>query len=191
MSSVPYDIVMSSNAMTLSDKTWSSFLSTPLSGNTRWSFLITSPRLNKRQVYGTSAPVSTDELMAMCPLNNVLNAGVAAGCIAGIYNKYCYDPSNAALLALCHDAYNRVFAASFFKPIGDVCPAWRKGPRSSACTMAVSTFSYNYFVGKDSATGKDVYLRLTSAHASQLVQNVLAQPKYAPCVAPYPYCNWR
>ena len=125
----------------------------------------------------------------MCPLNNIMSADVVAGCVAGIYNTYCTDPVNSTLLHHCHDTYNRVFAASFFKPLGAVCPAWKKGPRSSSCASAIATFSYNYWMGRDPASGQDRYIRLGSTHAQELVRNIFGSPIYAPCVAPV-VCYW-
>jgi hypothetical protein len=178
MPNAPYDVVKSVSIISISKTTWTPFISTPVFS------------LKKRQVYGTSAPVSIEELMAMCPLNNVQNADVPAGCIAGIYNKFCYNPYDPPLLAQCQDAYNRAFGASIFKSLGDVCPAWRQGPRSAACSRAISTFSYNLFVGADPNTGNPIYIRLGSSHASQMVSNILANPKFAPCPSAAPKCNW-
>jgi hypothetical protein len=175
MSDVAYDLVTPASSIILTDVTWPSFLNTPVT-------------LRKRQQTSSTAPISTTELVAMCPLDNVTGQNVVAGCIAGIYNRFCLTPSNPTLLAQCHDAYNRVFAASFFKSIGDVCPAWKKGPFSALCATAIKNFSYNLFMGKDPSKN-DVYLNLNSTHAQQLVSNILAQPKYAPCQAPVT-CSW-
>jgi hypothetical protein len=146
--------------------------------------------LNKRQVFTNFAPVSVNELSAMCPLNNVTSADVAAGCIAGIYNKFCKNPYDPVLFSQCQDAYDRVFAASFFKPLGDVCPAWKQGPRSAACLRAISTFLFDFLIGKDTVTGQNVYLKLTSAHANKLVGNIFGSRVYAPCPFAAPKCNW-
>jgi hypothetical protein len=148
-----------------------------------------SPIQRKRQILNpNAAPATTEELLNMCPLNNVQGADVAAGCIAGIYKSYCTNSSDTQLLNQCHDAYNRAFAASFFKSIGDVCPAWKQGPRSAPCALAITQFSYNYFIGKDPSTGRDVFLKLNSTHATQLVGSIFASKTYAPCVAPA--CKW-
>jgi hypothetical protein len=177
MSDVPYDLVRPASVGLLSNVTWEPFMN-----NTVLS-------LRKRQVVGTQAPVTTEELIAMCPLNNVQNGDVAAGCAAGIYKRFCTQPFDQNLLWQCHDAYNRAFAASIFKSLGAVCPAWRSGPRSAACSNAISTFSYDYYIGIDQNTGKAVYLRLGSSHALQLVNNIFASRTYAPCVAPFT-CYW-
>jgi hypothetical protein len=144
----------------------------------------------KRQIANIYAPITTEELVKLCPLNDVFSSETAASCAAGVYSRFCTNPTDPVLLGQCHNAYNRIFELSFFKPIGDVCPAWRQGPRSAACVRAVSTFSYNVYTGKDPVTGQDMYTRLTSVHAAQLVQNILAQPKYAPCPYPSPICKW-
>jgi hypothetical protein len=130
-----------------------------------------------------------EALVKMCPLNNVTNADVAAGCIAGIYMNFCAAPKNTASLTDCHHAYNQVFSNSFFKPLGDVCPAWRSGPYSAQCLRAVSTFTYSYRVGVNQVTGEIIYMKLTSTHASQLVRNVFGSPVFAPCTTPST-CNW-
>jgi len=177
MSDVPYDIVTPASIGTLTNATWIPFLNTPVT-------------LRKRQTLSTSALISTQELVRLCPLNNVQGADVAAGCVAGIYNRFCFKPTDPTLLAQCHDAYNRAFGASFFKPLGDVCPAWRKGPFSASCANAIRSFSYNLLMGKDPTTGQLVYLNLNSYHAGELVRNIFAQPKFAPCQAPA-ICSWQ
>ena len=110
MSSIPYDVVRNASIGTLSDVTWTAFLST-------------TAVLKKRQLLSSVASITTEELVKMCPLNNVVGADVAACCVSGIYRSYCMNPANSTLLAQCHDAYNRAFGASYFKPLGDVCPA--------------------------------------------------------------------
>jgi hypothetical protein len=139
MSDVPYDVVTPASIGTLTDVTFAPFMNTPM-------------QLRKRQTLSSQALISTEDLIKMCPLDNVLGKDVAAGCVAGIYNKFCSNPSDASLLAQCHDAYNRAFGASFFKPLGDVCPAWRKGPLSRSCVTAIKNFSYRYLVGNDLVT---------------------------------------
>lgn len=144
--------------------------------------------IEKRQVGGFPAPVTTQELIKMCPLNNVQSSDVVAGCISGIWNSFCKNPYDKILLGQCHDAYNRAFGASIFKSLGNVCPAWKSGPRSLSCSTAISTFSYNYEIGKDAA-GNPIYMRLNASHAQQLVSQVFASQTFAPCVAPYT-CYW-
>lgn len=159
-----------------------------LSGITLANFIQTDVISKKRQV--TANSVTLSDLLAMCPLSNVTSADVPAGCIAGVYNTYCTNPANATLLMQCQNAYNQAFAASIFSSLGAVCPAWKKGPRSAACSLAVATYSYNYTLGYDATSGKTAYLLLNSTQAAQLVSNILGSPKYAPCPYPAPTCNW-
>jgi Leucine-rich repeat (LRR) protein len=176
MSDIPYDIVKPASIATLTNVTLIPFLNTPTN-------------LRKRQVLSSVAPISTDELIKLCPLNNVQSSDVAAGCIAGIYNKFCLWPTNPTLLSQCQDAYNRAFDASIFKSLGAVCPAWRKGPLSNSCATAVSQFSYNYLLGYD-LQGAPMYLNLNSTNARDLVKTIFGSPKYAPCQAPV-VCSWQ
>jgi len=150
MSSIPYDV----------------FAQNPSAGltETNWTNLLEIPVLSKRQL---TSSLSTDELIAMCPLNNVQDASVPAGCVAGIYQKYCLNLKD---LGNCHNSYNTVVAASFFKPLG-VCAAWKFGPRSSTCVNAILSFKYAL-----------PYMTLTSTHASDFATTIFGSQKYAPCV---------
>jgi Leucine-rich repeat (LRR) protein len=172
MSTVPYDILKPASIGLIEDTMWTNFVNTPVASK-------------KRQITTASAPVTTEELVQLCPLNNVQDSNVAAGCAAGIYQKFCTKPTDPILLSQCHDAYDRAFGASFFKSIGEVCPAWKSGPKSFACASAVKSFSYSYLVGTDPFTQAPIYLKLTSTHAAQLVKNIFSSPTYAPCVAPF------
>lgn len=181
MPNVPYDLVRPVSIGTLKAITWDSFMNATVSS------------LKKRHI-ATSAPVSTDELIAMCPLNNIEQSNVAAGCIAGIYNKFCRSPNNIQHLKKCHEMYEKVFAASIFKPLGDVCPAWRKGPFSSPCQSAIRAFSYLVIVGTNPETGASIYLKLGPPQAAELVKNIFASPIYAPCPTSSSHslqCNWK
>jgi hypothetical protein len=105
-------------------------------------------------------------------LNDVTNPNIAAGCIAGVYQQHCYQlPTTAEAYSKCHSIYNQVFAASIFKPLGEVCPAWKQGPRSGACARAISVF--NVDLG---------YIVVTPQMASSLVSNIFGSPLYAPCI---------
>lgn len=177
MSSVPYDQVVNVSSLLLSNVTWPSFLETPIS-------------LEKRQATSSSAPISVNNLLKTCNLNNVQSSLVPAACVAGVYQAYCMNPSNVTQLQQCQNAYDQAFSSSIFSALGAVCPAWKQGPLTSACSNVVAKFSYNYFIGVDPTTGKNVYLPLNSTHASMLVSSILASPKYAPCIAPFPACNW-
>jgi hypothetical protein len=131
----------------------------------------------------------TTDLASKCPINNVQGADVAASCISALYNTYCNKPYDPNSLKNCHINYDTVFSNSFFKPLGDVCPAWKRGPKSNDCARAISTFSYNY-LKVDPVTGQKSYLRLDSTHAQQLVTTIFASTTYAPCPDPAPTCNW-
>jgi hypothetical protein len=170
MSDVPYDAVRPVSIGLLSNVTLGPFLNTAV-------------LLKKRQILSNQATASTSELLQMCPLNDIQGSHVAAGCIAGIYNHYCYNPLNSTLLSQCHDAYNRAFGASIFKSLGDVCPAWKNGPRSASCVIAIKNFQYHY------VDGDRFSVILNYVHAQELVSNIFAQPKYAPCQAPV-HCIW-
>ena len=125
MSDVPYDVVMPFSLGVLSEITLTPFLNTPV--------------LYKRQA--TSNQASIGELFAMRPLNQVQNADVPAGCLAGIYNKHCTEPRNRGKLSKCQETYDHVFRASVFWPLAVACAAWRFGPRSQNCSAAISSFS--------------------------------------------------
>jgi hypothetical protein len=182
MSSFTKEVVQPVSVGLLDSNTWSSYLRP----RSKTGQKIHS--LHKRQV--VTIPDSFSMLVGQCNLNNVQGSDVAASCVAAIYKNFCYNPTDTQLLRQCHNAYNAVFSNSFFKSLGDVCPAWKRGPRSSACTNAISTFSYHFYIGKDNATGQDTYLTLGSSHATQMVKNIFGSKIYAPCPYPAPACNW-
>jgi hypothetical protein len=175
MSDVPYDVVRPASIGLLSNVTLVPFLETPVN-------------LEKRQVLSFEGLVSATELYSTCQLSNVQGADVAAGCIAGIYNKLCTQPWNADLLSQCQKAYDSVFAVSIFKTLGRVCPAWKNGPRSPNCASAIASFTYTYKMGVDPVTGTQITLKLGSSHAKELVGTLFASTKYAPCFAST--CKW-
>jgi hypothetical protein len=170
MSDVPYDVVKPITVEALTGVTLVPFLNTPV--------------LLKRQISSSVGTASLDELVATCPLNQVQNANVPAGCLSGIYNNYCRDPFSADLLGKCHAIYEQVFRASVFKPLVEVCPAWKFGPRSQKCVFAISSFRaiVSYGDGRKVALGK--------TQAQELVNTIFASRTFAPCVAPAPRCNW-
>jgi len=168
MSDVPYDVVMPASVGALSTVTWNAFLNTPVS-------------LRKRQLISSGAIISAAELYATCPLSSITE--LSAGCIAGIYNKFCTNPADATLLARCHDAYNQVFSVSQFKALADVCFAWKIGPNSASCKRAVSAFT-----GSLSQSG--ITISLTSVHAEELRKNIFSSIRYAPCPISSPKCVW-
>jgi Leucine-rich repeat (LRR) protein len=70
MSTIPYDVFAQNPADALSP--------------TNWTQLLSIRTLRKRS---QTSSMTTEELVAMCPLNQYRNAGVAAGCLAGIYTN--------------------------------------------------------------------------------------------------------
>ena len=70
MSKIPYDAVIPGSIALLANVTWEPFMKTPV-------------LFRKRQIVSTFAPVSTEELLRLCPLNNITSADVVAGCVAG------------------------------------------------------------------------------------------------------------
>ena len=114
--------------------------------------------------------MSVDDLFALCPLNDVMNPELPAGCIAGLYKKFCTDVDTYEKLSVCQDIYDQVFGASIFNSIGQVCPAWRNGPRSLKCKSTLKNFKVD--LG---------YMTVTSEHASNLTSVILGSTKFAPC----------
>ena len=83
-------------------------------------------------------------------------------------------------MAQCHRVYDQVFTVSIFKPIGDVCPAWKRGPRSLECYNAIQKFRYQL-----------PYMLVTSDHAASLSSNIFGSQTFAPCVStPRITCRW-
>jgi len=156
MSTIPYDVFARNPAVSLSTTNWTNLLDTPV--------------LMKRQM---SSTMSGEDLYQLCPLNDVRNSEVVAGCVSGIYNKFCKNLSN---LAPCQSAYDQVVYNSYFAPLG-VCAAWKSGPRSPKCSIAIKSF--NIDLG---------YTILTADQASQFVTTIFGSRVYAPCVLPT--CRW-
>jgi hypothetical protein len=154
----------------LPQRTFSENPSSVLSSANWTNLLNTPPSLKKRQF---SSALNVEELLAMCPLNNVRNADVAAGCVAGIYRKHCLDLTR---LGNCQSSYDTVIASSIFKSLG-VCAAWKLGLNSMDCRSAITTFNV-----------KLEYITLTSQHASDFARTILGSRTYAPCVAST--CKW-
>jgi hypothetical protein len=166
MSTIPYDLVSVNPSFTLDSAVWGTYMS--------------APGLRKRQQLSSAIQLTADQLYALCPLNDVQNPEVPAGCLAGIYSKFCKDISTPEKLLNCHSAYDQVFTVSIFKPIGDVCPAWKYGPRSFECAITIRNFKFEL-----------PYITVTSDHAANLVRNILASPLYAPCHnTTLTKCNW-
>jgi hypothetical protein len=141
--------------------------------STNWTnFMAIRPVLKKRQQITNE--MSRDQLYALCPVNQVNSADVAAGCIAGVYQKFCTNPADLSMMAECRNAYNRILTNSAFKVIGEACPTWMSGPRSANCAQAISNFR---------PVVVENNIILTADTARQFVENILARPKFAPCVA--------
>jgi len=159
VSSIPYDAFTKNTAAGLSPQNWTNIFS--LSSLYKRSF---------------SSSQAVEEAYSLCPLNDVKNANVAAGCITGIYNKFCRDTKD---LQSCHSAYDNVVASSIFQPLR-VCAAWRSGPNSMTCASAIQ----NFLVVTD-------YMTLTSRHAMEFKSSIFASKLYAPCVSTSSVtCNW-
>lgn len=166
---VPHLLAAKNPAFTLSAEDWEKHIFDPAlkAANSSSS----NGKLSKRQA---SAPktLSPEELYALCPLNQV-TSNIASGCIAGVYMKYCYQiPPTEAAFAQCHSVYNQVFSQSIFKTLGDICPAWKKGPRSVECAMAIN----NFYVDLG-------YMIVTPQMAKNLVNTIFSSKTYAPCVS--------
>jgi len=145
-----------------------------------WNLAFDSNEIKKRAQL-SSGQNKVIPHVELCPLNDILNPEVPAGCIAGLFKEYCFDIATPTKLARCHTKYNEVLKASIFQSIGEVCPAWKSGPRSLKCRKAVKTFSYD--LG---------YMMVTSKHASQFTRNVFESRRYAPCFNSNSNtaCNW-
>jgi hypothetical protein len=156
LSLIPFDLLSQSPSFSLAETDWEAYLEN-------------SP-LNKRQFLSIEPSLNASQLFAMCPISDIQNPEVPAGCIAGIYKNFCMDLRTEQKMARCQEAYNKVFLVSIFKPIGEVCPAWRFGPRSLECAAAVRNFKFQL-----------PYMTVTSDHAAQLAANVFGSRTYSPC----------
>lgn len=120
---------------------------------------------SKRQL---TSSMTTDELYALCPLNNVQDANVPAGCMAGIYNKFCVNVNDD--YAECQTKYDAVIDASLFKPLG-ICAPWKKGYKTE-CGRAINDFNVVL-----------QYATLNRTAAMNFVQTFFGSSgRYAPCV---------
>lgn len=169
MPDVPYDKVARASVGTLSTVSWDPFFNATV-------------KLSKRQQTQSGDALTTEELVRMCPLNSLTE--LSAGCIAGIYNRYCRNSKN---LVQCHKAFDDVFAASKFKSLGAVCPAWKRGPNSDSCLREVAAFTATLEMSKVPPE----HITLNSVHAEELRKNIFADPKRAPCVTSKTIqCTW-
>ena len=139
------------------------------------TYILNVPKLSRRQVTSVSASLTTQQLLAMCPLNYVANQDVLTGCVAGIV-YLCQTTSN---YAECRRYYDTVFAYSIFAPIGANCPAWKSGPNSENCTTAVNRFSAVL-----------EYTSVNKAFASFFAKTLFADRVYAPCNSQIEKCTW-
>jgi len=171
MSDVPYDLVVPASIGTLTAVTFEPFMNTSL---------ITS--LRKRQML--SQQFSADQLHKLCPSKNSKGQDLYAGCLLGLYNKFCRNP---APISQCQDTHYQVWQSSIYKSLGAVCPAWKSGPRSKACTKAVSDFSQKVVSGLD-ASGRPEYQTYGPLVAQELVNTIFTSKIYAPCTGSS--CSW-
>jgi hypothetical protein len=154
---IPVEIVSVTPSFTLTAKDWTNLLS---------SFIL---KKKKRQQTSTGGALNADALFALCPLNDALNPELPAGCIAGLYLKYCLEVDTYGKLAECQKMHDQVFGASIFSSVGKVCPAWKNGPRSLKCKSTLKTFKVD--LG---------YMTVTSEHASNLTFVIFGSTKFAP-----------
>jgi len=120
-----------------------------------------------------SSSMTAQELYQLCPLNEIRKREVVAGCVSGIYNRFCKDKSD---LKDCQDKYDAVVSQSYFAPLG-VCAAWRSGPNSPNCRDAITSFVV-----------KLDYITLTRSHANDFVSSIYNNRVYAPCNGDK--CKW-
>lgn len=161
MSSIPYDIAVRNPVSTMSVQNLTNFLATPV--------------FVKRESSSTVASLTTDQLLKMCPLNNVANQDILAGCVAGIV-YFCQAQTD---LTPCQRYYDTIFSRSIFEPIGANCPAWKSGPNSGNCIKAVETFSVSL-----------EYTTVNKDFANFFARILFADQKYAPCNSIAQKCTW-
>jgi len=166
ISSLPLNVFSETPAALLSPTNWTNYLFLT-------SLLSSQTPVQKRQL---TTKVFAYTLYDTCPLNNVFSSSIPASCISGIYNLYC---RNLSQLSQCHSAYNTILSRSYFAPLA-VCAAWRNGPRSTACSLAVSQFRVILPL-----------LVLDKSHATSFRDSVFASRVYAPCVTTSTVrCQW-
>ena len=162
MSLIPYDLVVKNPVSTMSSQNLTDFLAI-------------TPKLAKRQSISTVATLTTKDLLAMCPLNDVAKQDILAGCVAGIV-YFCQGKTN---LTECQNYHDTVFSYSIFKPIGANCPAWKFGPRSSNCNKTLDSFS----VSLD-------YTAVNKDFATFFARTLFTNKEYAPCNSQVQKCIW-
>ena len=164
MSLIPYDIMAKNPVSSMSVQNLTDFLA-----------IGKLEKLVKRESSSTVATLTTDQLLAMCPLNNVANQDILAGCVAGIV-YFCQGQTD---LTPCQRYYNTVFSYSIFAPIGANCPAWKYGPKSSNCNNTVNSFS----VSLDRTT-------VNKEFATFFAKTLFTNKEYAPCNSLVQKCTW-
>jgi len=158
MSLIPYDIIVKSPVSTMSVQNLTDFLATG--------------KLVKRQASSTVATLTTQQLLATCPLKYVEKQDILAGCIAGIV-YFCQGKTD---LAQCYRFYDTVFSYSIYASIEDNCPAWKSGPNSKNCANAVQRIN----VALD-------YTTVNKDFATFFAKTLFANKEYAPCIK---NCTW-
>jgi len=158
MSLIPYDIIVKNPVSTMSVQNLTDFLATR--------------KLAKRETSSTVATLTTEQLLAMCPLKYVEKQDILAGCVAGIV-YFCQGKTD---LAQCYRYYDTVFSYSIFAPIEDNCPAWKSGPNSKNCTTATNKFSVSL-----------EYTTVNKDFATFFAKTLFTNKEYAPCIK---NCAW-
>ena len=159
MSLIPYDIKVKNPVSTMSAQNLT-------------DFLIASKK-QRRQSSSNVATLTTEQLLKMCPLSNVVKKqDILAGCIAGI-TYFCQGKTD---LTQCQRYYDTVFSHSIFAPIGSNCPAWKYGPKSSQCNNAVNAFNV-----------KLEYITVNMVFAKFFAKTLFANRDLAPCSS---NCQW-
>jgi len=96
----------------------------------------------KRQVTSIqTTDLTTQELLALCPLNSINNNAtnnrdILTGCLAGIA-RVC---SNGDSLD-CRNYVDQTYGNSMYSNVGLNCKPWSFGSKSAQCTQAVADFS--------------------------------------------------
>jgi len=159
MSLIPYDIKVKNPVSTMSAQNLT-------------DFLIVSKK-QRRQSSSNVATLTTEQLLQMCPLSNVVKKqDILAGCIAGI-TYFCQGKTD---LTQCQRYYDTVFSHSIFAPIGANCPAWKYGPNSWQCNNAVNAFNV-----------KLEYTTVNMVFAKFFAEKLFANKDLAPCSS---NCQW-
>jgi len=144
-----------------------------------WSILFNktdkvASKKSKRSQSSNLGKWTPQELYNMCPLNNMKDSTLPAGCVAGIYQRFCRDPRT---YVECQNAYDSVLSQSYFAPL-KVCAAWYSGPYSADCKTTMQDF--RVLLPEGGSLGPSI--------AEAFVTTLLANPNYARC--PLESCKW-